>query len=470
MSLAAIAQAIRDRQRSATEVATECLRRIEATDAELHAFIAVDGERVLEAAAAADARRAAGGDLPPLLGVPIAIKDNLATADLPTTGGTRLLRDYRPTEDADVVRAIKAAGAIVLGKTNLHEAAFGITSKNPHYGVVGNPVAPGCIAGGSSGGTSAAVAAEMAPAGIGTDTGGSVRVPAALCGGVGLRPTTGRVGTGGLMSLSWTCDAIGPMTRSVADAALLFAAMAGAARGGAAGGGRGPAADSAACGAPSAAGLRVGVLGGFLAESDPATASAFTAFVARLEAAGAHVDELLLDGAEAAMPALFDVVLPESWIQLQEVLDAARPGARLADCLDELGPDVRAAVASEGGPQAAPVSAQRYLGALRTTRPALQAAAADAFDRCDVLLTPTTPAPAVRLEEDPEMTFNGARVPTFQTFIRNCCVASFADLPAISIPIGASADGRPIGAQLIGPHGADERLLAVAAACEEVAA
>jgi len=441
---------------SAVEAVTECLRRIESADAAtLNAFITVTRDAALADARRLDARRHDDA-LGPLHGVPIAVKDNLATAGCRTTGGTKLFADWIPERDAAVVHALREAGAIVIGKTNLHEAAFGITSKNPHYGTIRNPRRLDRIAGGSSGGSAAAVAAGLCPGALGTDTGGSVRVPAALCGCVGYKPSIGRLSTEGLMSLSRTCDVIGPITRSVDDALALAAGMAGA-----------PGAPAAGIDAEATvSGRRVAVLGGYFAVTDQQTGAMMRRFAGSLDAAGAAVREATVDGAEQAMAAGFDIVLPEAWTLVQALLSIVRPGALLADRLDDFGPDVRATLAGEAE---SPVPAARYLQALWETRPALQRAFEAALDDADFLVCATTPTPAVPHESDPEMDFGGARVPTFPTFIRTCFVVSVAGLPAVSIPLGDTPEGLPVGAQIIGRHGADADLLRFASACEAVA-
>jgi aspartyl-tRNA(Asn)/glutamyl-tRNA(Gln) amidotransferase subunit A len=441
---------------SAVEAVSECLRRIESADAAaLNAFITVTREAALADARRLDARRHDDA-LGPLHGVPIAIKDNLATAGCRTTGGTKLFADWIPQVDATVVHALRAAGAIVVGKTNLHEAAFGITSKNPHYGTIRNPRRLDRIAGGSSGGSAAAVAAGLCPGALGTDTGGSVRVPAALCGCVGYKPSIGLMSTDGLMSLSRTCDVVGPIARSVEDAQLLAAAMAGT-----------PGAPACIDGAATVSRRRVGVLGGYFDVTDAETASMLRRFVASLEAAGAATHGATVEGAEQAMAAGFDIVLPEAWTLVQDLLSVVRPGERLADHLDDFGPDVRATLAGEAE---SPVPAARYLRALWETRPVLQHAFDAALEGADFLVCATTPTPAVRHEADPEMEFDGARVPTFATFIRTCFVVSVVGLPAVSIPLGETSEGLPVGAQIIGRHGADAELLRFASACEAVTA
>ena len=457
-SASEIVLALRRREVSALELVDGYLGRIDATNERLRAFIRVDGDAARAAATQADRRRSREGDPPALLGLPLAVKDNLAVAGAPTTGGTKVLSGYVPRRDAAVVASLREAGAVVLGKTNLHEAAFGITSKNPHYGDVRNPHDEARIAGGSSGGTAVAVAAGLSPVGLGTDTGGSVRVPAALCGLVGLRPPTSMVSRDGLMSLSWTCDSIGPITRTVADARLLLEVMSGKGLGG------------GKAGSHDLKGVRLGILGGTFAEADDETERAVGNFYKRLADAGATIEAADVEGAEDAMSHLFDIVLPESWVQMDELVREALPGQDLKSRMDDFGADVRASLSGEAGLEGERVSAQSYLETLRVARPALQAASVAAFERFDALLCPATPTPAVRLEEEPEMTFAGRRVPTFQTFIGNSCLASFADLPAISLPIGSGSHGLPIGVQLIGAEASTDRLLDLASSCEDLVA
>jgi indoleacetamide hydrolase len=449
------ATAIRERRLSSAEATAQCLGRIESSEAAaLNAFITIDGEAAESEARRLDAELARSGPIGPLHGVPIAVKDNLATRGLRTTGGTKLFEDRVPSRDADVVALLRAAGAVVIGKTNLHEAAFGITSKNPFYGEVGNPYDLARIPGGSSGGSAAAVAAGLCPGALGTDTGGSVRVPAAVCGLVGLKPSIHRVPTGGLMSLCHTTDAIGPLARTVGDAALIDAVLAGAAP------------DPHEAPVRSLRGIRFGVLGGYFSDVDDDTAQLMGGFVSRLEAQGAVMQDAELSVAEEALPALFDLVLPETWTQMSELLDTVEPGARLAARLDGFSPAVRGVLESQGGPATAPTPATSYLEALWHTRPRQQRALAQLFAEFDVLVSAATPAPAVTKDEDPEMTLNGRRVPTFETFIRHCLPASLAGTPALSLPIGFTAAGLPVGAQLMGPHMGDRGLLRTAQACE----
>jgi indoleacetamide hydrolase len=446
--------AIRSGEMSATEAVTECLRRILSDEgASLNAFITVAADAALAQARELDDHRHRER-MGALYGVPIAIKDNLATAGCRTTGGTKIFSDWVPERDADVVDALRGAGAIVIGKTNLHEAAFGITCKNDHYGTVRNPRAVDRIPGGSSGGSAAAVAGGLCPGSLGTDTGGSVRVPAALCGCVGLKPSIGRWSTDGLMSLSRTCDVIGPITRSVRDAELMDAVITGEAA---------PPANRV----DQVDGAGLAVLGGHFEDNDGDTADLLRDFLELLAASGVTVSAATVRGAEDAMAAGFDIVLPESWTLVEDLLSKVRPGARLVDHLAEFGPGVRETLTGEAE---SPVPARRYLEALWGTRPALQAAFAEVLSTADFLVSATTPTPAVMHEEDPEMMFGGLRVPTFTTFIRNCFVVSVVGLPAISIPIGETPEGLPVGAQFIARRGEDRALMRFAAACESLLA
>ena len=220
---------IRQKKLSPRELVDACLRQINSADATINAFITVTAEQAIAQAKAAEAvqMRSAANEIPPLLGIPLAVKDLYDTAGIRTTGGTSYRKDDIPADDAEVVTRLKNAGMILLGKTNTHEIALGVTTVNPHYGATHNPHDTRRIAGGSSGGSAAALAAMMCPATLGTDTGGSIRIPSSVCGVVGLKPTYGRVSLRGVMPLSWNLDHAGPMTRSVLDAGIMLNAMAG---------------------------------------------------------------------------------------------------------------------------------------------------------------------------------------------------------------------------------------------------
>lgn len=453
LGVAEAASALRTGAVTAAGFADALLARA-ASFAHFNAFISIDAARVRAAAEVADRQRRAGAPLGPLHGVPLALKDNLDTADQATTGGTPGLRSNRPTGDAAVVRKLREAGAVVLGKCNMHELAYGITSNNAAFGAVRNPYAPDRIAGGSSGGTAAAVAARLAPGGIGTDTGGSVRIPAALCGIVGFRPTVGRWPKQGIVPISHTRDTAGPMARSVADCALL---------------------DGVVCDDPSALasvplkGLRLGVPRRHFWEGlDTELGRICEAALATLRAAGVTLVEVdLAEAAKLDGAAGFIIALYETPLDLGRYLaghDGAPDFAALAAATAS--PDVSAILGGMTGAAGPPEAA--YRDAMEQQRPALQELYRRCFRDHDVaaVIFPTTPAPAAPIGADTSVTINGVDLPTFTTFIRNCGPGSVAGIPGLNLPAGTTASGLPIGIELDGPAGFDRRLLAVGAALE----
>lgn len=390
----------------------------------------------------------------PLHGIPLVVKDNIDVAGMPTTSGSPVLHQHVPKSTASAIGRLMDAGAVVLGKVNLHELCFGITSNNTTYGPVRNPHAPTHIAGGSSGGTAAAIAAGLTPAGIGSDTGGSLRIPAALCGVVGFRPTTGRWPSDGVVKISDTRDTLGPMGRTVADCALL---------------------DAVVCNEPAALekislkGLRLGVPKPmFWQNLDPAVAQAAQAVLAKLSTAGAVlIDCDLAIDEQACTQAGMVVAMFESLICLEHYMlshqlqfDAQQITARIAS------PDVRGIFESLISAQRPPTSA--YEDALTVQRPALRQAYADCFEHhhIEALLFPTTPLPATPIGQDDTVMLAGQPVSTFLTYTRNVAPGSFAGQPGITVPMGRTAAGLPMGIALDGPVGADRRLLAVATALQ----
>ncbi|MDB5819523.1 MAG: putative indoleacetamide hydrolase [Rhizobacter sp.] len=423
-----------------------------AATASLNALISQDDAAVLAAAAEADASRPRIDR--PLHGVPIIIKDNIDVASTASSAGSRSMAHLVPQRDATLVARLKAAGAIVLGKANMHEFAYGITTTNSHFGAARNPYDPTRIPGGSSGGTAAAVAARMAPAGIGTDTGGSMRVPAALCGLVGFRPSTGRWPADGIVPISATLDTPGPMARSVADCVLLDGVVTGG--------------DTALAPA-SLGGLRIGVPREYYwSPLDPGVSDVAERTLATLAAAG--VELVPCDVAAVAhltASGIFPIAMFETLPGLRSHHE--RHGwpfdaAALTAMIDS--PDVRGVFDSLIGPDAMPESA--YREAMDHVRPQLQAALAACFAemRIDALIFPTTPLPASPIGDDETVEFVGERAPTFPTYIRNTGPGALAGLPGISLPIGLTAQGLPVGIELDGPVGSDERLLAIALAIE----
>jgi indoleacetamide hydrolase len=392
----------------------------------------------------------------PLAGVPLAVKDNLDTLELTTTGGTPALRDSRPGRDQHAVARLRAAGAAVIGKTNLHELALGITSNNAAFGPVRNPHDPTRSAGGSSGGSAVAVATGVVPLALGTDTGGSLRVPAAHCGVVGWRPTTGRWRTGRTVPISRTRDTAGVLATSVADVALVDRIVTG---------------ESAP--APSGRPLRLGVpRRGFYDDLHPEVAACTERALERLTAAGVELVEVQVADAHALDAECgFPIVFAEVAEDLPAYL-ATLPGPEraltLADVLTQVAsPDVRGALeAAASGAFPREVYEQAM-----ATRDRLRAAYAAALrpagaERLDALVYPTVPLPAPPLGDDDTTDLNGRQVPVFLTTIRNTGPGSTAGMPAISLPAGATGDGLPIGISLEGLPGEDVALLASAGLVE----
>jgi len=452
LGVAEAANAIRAGEVKSEAFADALLKRA-AAEAGLNAFITLEPDKVREAAREADRKRAKGASIGPLHGVPLALKDNLDTADYATTGGTPGLAGNRPKSNAVIVQALLDAGAIVLGKTNLHELAYGITNNNAAHGPARNPYAPDHIPGASSGGTGVAVAARLAPGGIGSDTGGSVRIPAALCGIVGFRPTTGRWSQAGIVPISHTRDTAGPITRSVADCALIDRAVTGE---------NGDTAPS------SLRGIRLGVpRRHFWEDLDPELGRICENVLDRLKSAGVTLvdvdlsEEVALD-AEAGFPiALYETVADLNLYLAQHKMgfDFAKLAARVAS------PDVKEILTSLTGDGAIPEAA--YRTALEE-----RAAQQDAYRRhfrehgIAAIIFPTTPAPAALIGEDETFMLNGRAAPTFTTFIRNTGPGSIGGLPGISLPAGMTTAGLPVGIELDGPERSDHQLLSIAAAIE----
>lgn len=452
LTIGEAAAAMRRGEFSAAAYADALLARAAAL-ASLNAFIHHDAQQVRAAARVADARRAAGAPLGALHGVPLALKDNLDTAGIPTTAGTPGLRDNRPTHNAPVVQRLLDAGAIVFGKASLHELAYGITNHNAAFGAVRNPYDPTRIPGGSSGGVGAAVGARMVAGGIGTDTGGSVRIPAALCGIVGFRPSTGRWPQAGIVPISHSRDTAGPMARSVADCALLDRVVTG----------------SVDAPAVSLQGLRLGVPRGHFWEhlDSEVAASMESVLRALLEAGAVLVEADIPDAPRLDAEAGFAIGLYETIGDLDAYLAQHGSAMRYAELVAQVAsPDVKSLLSSLLGGDAVPEAV--YRDALDVQRPQLQAAYDDYFRRHDVaaMVFPTTPLPAAPIGHDETVLLNGEAVPTFQTFIRNCSPASVAGIPGISVPAATTRAGLPLGLELDAPRHADARLLAIARAVE----
>src|SRR5580692_2124996 len=405
LGVADAAAAIRTGATTAEALADALLARA-AAHKSLNAFITLEPDKVRAAAREADQRRASGASIGPLHGVPLALKDNLDTTDYPTTGGTPGLAGNRPKRNAVIVQALFDAGAIALGKCNLHELAYGITNNNAAFGPARNPYAPDRIPGASSGGTGVAVAARIAPGGIGSDTGGSVRVPAALCGIVGLRPTTGRWSQAGVVPISHTRDTAGPMTRSVADCVLLDGVVTG-----------GPIEVAPA----QLKGLRIGVpRKHFWADLDTELEKICEGTLRRLSDAGIElIDVDMSEEARLDREAGFPIALYETVADLNVYLAEHQTGLDYAGLVAKVAsPDVKGILQSLLGAGAVPETAYRQ--ALEQ-RKVLQDTYSRHFrdHRLAAIVFPTTPAPAAKIGDDETFLLNGKAVPTFPTFISN---------------------------------------------------
>lgn len=448
--------AMRSGQFTALAYAEALLARC-AAGAELNAFITLDPDAVRAGAQAADARLQAGETPGPLHGLPIPVKDSINTADLPTTAGTTALRDFRPASDATVVARLRAAGAIVLGKTNLHELSLGWTSSNLAYGAVRNPWDPTRIPGGSSGDTAAAVAAGMAPLGVAEDTQGSIRVPAALCGIAGFRPTTGRYPNDGCAPITSLFDQIGPQARHIADLALFDAVMTG---------------DHAPLAIPPLAGLRLGIARAYyFAGLDPAVAAVVEDVLQRLVAAGVTIIEADVPGLGALVDA---ITLP---VQVHDVVPALAAwlessGATIGfdDMLAAVSPDVQAVLkqfALPGAPYAIPDD--YYVTARDVHLPALKALLAGWFaeHRVDAMLLPATMTAATPIGAGDIIRIDDTDVPFSTAMGRNIAPGSTAGLPGLVLPAGLS-NGLPVAIELDGPAGCDRHLLGIGLAVEAI--
>lgn len=435
LSLAEAAAKVRAREVSPVDLVQAALARIRATDDLLRSYITVFEEQALQVAKAAEIMLSAGHDLGPLHGIPIALKDNIALRGTRTTAGSKVLGDWLPDADATIAARLRAAGAIFVGKTNMHEFAWGGTSANPHYGAVRNPWNTERFPAGSSGGSGVAVAARSCFGAIGTDTGGSIRLPAAINGVVGIRPTYGRVSNHGIVPLAWSMDTAGPMARTVEDCALLFGAMAGhdpkdattAAR---------PCADYAAGLGDGVRGLRIGVVPGyFFHHLQTPVRNAVQAALATFEQLGAQLVEIGIDNVHGNISAQLTIESAEPSTYHQRWL-RERP--------QDYGDDVRTLL--EVGEL---LLATHYLQAQRY-RTLLRNEFLDAFRKVDAFVCPTLPFTATKLGATTVVIENGIEEDMLSAIMQFTGVASLTGLPALNVPCGFDEDGLPIGMQLIG--------------------
>lgn len=464
---------IRTGRRSAVEIVTATLETIASTDARLHAFLTVTGERALDTAARVDADRARGAGLDrPLLGVPIAVKDNLCTAGVRTTAASRVLADYVPPYSATVVTRLEEAGAIIIGKTNLDEFSMGSSTEHSAFGVTRNPWDESRTPGGSSGGSAAAVAAGLVPAALGSDTGGSIRQPAAFCGLVGLKPTYGRVSRYGLIAFASSLDQVGPMTRTTADAALLLEAMAGHDPYDATSSPE-PLPDLRTAMGRGVAGLRIGVPRDLLREGvNAGVLQGFESALARWTDAGAVLVDITLPHTAHAVPVYYLIATAEASSNLSRY-DGVRYGVRAPLTREQGLRDAYALTRAQGfGDEVKRrimlgtyVLSHGYYDAYylkaQQVRTLLRRDYDEAFSRCDVVAMPTTPSPAYRLGEK-----TGTPLQMYLEDIFTVS-ANLTGLPAISAPAGLTPDGLPVGVQLMGRMFDEGTLLAAAQVLED---
>ncbi|MEX2293649.1 MAG: Asp-tRNA(Asn)/Glu-tRNA(Gln) amidotransferase subunit GatA [Acidimicrobiales bacterium] len=468
MSAVELASAVRSGERTARSIVEEHLVVIAEREPELHAFNLVTADGALARADEIDALVAAGLDPGPLAGVPIALKDNLCTVGVPTTCSSKILEGWNPPYDATVVDRVRTAGAIAIGKTNLDEFAMGSSTENSAFGPSKNPHDPSKVPGGSSGGSAVAVAAGFASIALGSDTGGSIRQPAALCGVVGMKPTYGRVSRYGLVAFASSLDQIGPFAADVADAAALYEVMAGY-----------DPADSTSIPKPvppvtphlsdGVEGLRVGVVKELLDIEGiaPDVAARAKAAAEALEAAGAKVEEVSVPAVIYGLSAYYLIAPAEASSNLARY-DGVRYGLRVdAPTTGEMydrtrtagfGPEVMRRIML--GTYA--LSAGYYdafYGKAQKVRTLIIRDFEAAYERCDVLLSPTSPTTAFDL---------GAKADPLAMYLNDVCTipSNLAGHPAISVPFGVGDDGLPIGVQVMANSLDEVTMFRVAAALE----
>jgi aspartyl-tRNA(Asn)/glutamyl-tRNA(Gln) amidotransferase subunit A len=450
LEISQLAPLLRSRELSPVEVTEAYLERIQELDPTLHAYITVTAELAQEAARKAESEITRGEYRGPLHGVPLGIKDLLDLAGVRTTMGSKILADNVATTDATVVARLKQAGAIILGKHNLHEFAFGITTENPHYGSARNPWNTERVPGGSSGGTAAAVAAGLCAGGLGSDTGASIRAPASFCGTVGLKPTYGRVSRTGALPLAWSLDHVGPLARSVADCALLLQAIAGHDPGDAASAVE-PVPDFSADLQRGLGGLRVGVPREYFFDVvEPDVERLVRDAALRLEGLGATLEEISLPHVGHAQVA-GNVIMGSEAASWHATWLRERP--------DDYGADVLARI--RGGLL---VHAVEYL-ASQQMRTLIQRDFAAALEHVDVVVAPTVPivAPPIGRTFEPGGPLN---VPPRSIANRATIPCNLTGMPAISVPCGVSQDGMPVGLQIMAAAFAEPLVLRVGAAYE----
>ena len=468
-NIGSIRKALETKKISARELTQEFYSRIEKRNRELNAYLTLSPERAYAQADRIDAMRSKGGNLPPLAGVPIAIKDVISTRGIRTTCGSKILENYVPPYDATAVERLENAGAVLLGKTNCDEFAMGSSNENSAYGPVRNPVSLDRVPGGSSGGSAAAVAAGLAVGALGTDTGGSIRQPGALCGIPGLMPTYGRVSRYGLIAFASSLDRIGPFARTVRDAASILDAIAGRDQNDA------TSADVAkrdylAELEKPVSGMRIGIPKEYFGEGmDPQVRVRVEEGIKRLESLGCKLIELRMPHTDYAIATYYIVATAEASSNLAR-FDGVRYGLRtdsstLRDMYKKsrgkgFGAEVKRRIMLGTYALSSGYYDAYYLRAQKV-RSLIARDFAEAFEKADALVTPTSPSPAFRIGDRVNDPLSMYLADIFTV------TGSLAGVPGISIPCGSTNEGLPVGLQILGPHFAEDIVLRLAYAFEQ---
>ncbi len=469
LTIHALREKLDKKEVSSVEVTRAVLKRIEETDDKINSYVTVCSEEALKAAEAAD-KRIAGGDIAPLTGIPMAVKDIFCTKEILTTCSSKILSNFVPPYDATSIARIKEQGAVILGKTNMDEFAMGSSTETSHFGTTKNPWDLTKIPGGSSGGSASSVAANQCIASLGTDTGGSIRQPAALCGIVGMKPTYGRVSRYGVVAFASSLDQVGPMTKDVEDAAILLGALAG----------HDPLdSTSIGCEAPDykkaltgdIKGMKIGIPKEYFIEGlDAEVEQAVRDAIAKLEDLGAEVVDISLPHTEYAV-AVYYIVAPAEASSNLARYDGVKFGHRTKEAggliemykktrAEGFGGEVKRRIMLGTYALSAGYYDAYYLKA-QQVRTLITEDFKAAFEKCDVIVTPTVPSPAFNVGEK---TADPLQMYLSDIFTISC---NLAGLPGISLPCGFSGSGLPIGLQVMGNHFGEETVLKAAHAYEQ---